>query len=63
MINEHNVNTKNSGFLLKVPKMRLDLGKTSFFYAGTKLYNDLPLGIRKSQSVTAFRNKINDHFN
>ena len=58
VINEHSKKTRNSGYLLKVPKMKLELGKSTFKYAGTKLYNDLPLEIRKIEAFTTFKKEI-----
>ena len=46
VVNQHQQNTINGGFLLKVPKVRLELGKTTFKSSGTKPYNDLPLRLR-----------------
>ena len=61
VVNQHRQNTRNGGFLLKVPKVRLELGKTTFKFSGTKLYNDLPLRLRKLESYNVFCNEIK-HF-
>ena len=39
--------TRNNGYLLKLPKIRLEYARGSFYYMGAKLYNDLPLEIHK----------------
>lgn len=62
-INNHSRKTRNSGYLLKLPKVKLELGKQSFAYAGAKIFNDLPLGIRKVESYSQFTIEIRKHFN
>ena len=57
-INEHTRNTRNAGYLLKVPKVKLELGKQSFAYAGTILYNELPLESRKIDSYSKFNIEV-----
>lgn len=42
MINEHGINTRNKGLLLKLPKVRLEFGRKSFLFLGAKLYNSTP---------------------
>jgi len=58
VVNQHRQNTRNGGFLLKIPKVRLELGKTTFKFSGTKLYNDLPLRLRKIENYNIFCNEI-----
>ena len=58
VVNQHRQNTRNGGFLLKVPKVRLELGKSTFKFSGTKLYNDLPLKMRKLENYNIFCNEI-----
>ena len=52
--NEHMRNTRNNGKLLKLPKLRLEYFRGSFFYAGAKLYNELPHEV-KELTMTKFK--------
>ena len=42
-VNKHSQRTRNSGYLLKMPRVKLELGKNSFKYADSRLYNNIPL--------------------
>ena len=47
-INEHMISTRNQNALLKFPKVKLEFTKSDFFFQGVKLFNALPVEIRKS---------------
>ena len=53
-------NTRNRNLRLKLPKINLEFGKKSFMYQGAKIYNDLPLKIRSSD--TNFKTLLKEHF-
>ena len=57
-INVTGINTKNA----KLPKVKLDFAKQSFFYSGAKIYNDLPIDIRKEVDFNKFLKKLKHHF-
>ena len=61
-INKHSQNTRNSGILLKLPRVKLEIGKSSFMFAGAKLYNDLPIEIRNLEDSNVFIHKIKRYF-
>jgi hypothetical protein len=61
-INETGINTRNANCLLKLPKVKLDFAKQSFFYSGAKIYNDLPIDIRKEVDFNKFLKKFEHHF-
>ena len=46
-INQHTIDTRNGSFLIKLPKVNLEVGKQSFAFMGANIYNKLPLKIRK----------------
>jgi len=56
--NVHSKKTRNASNLLKLPKIKLEVARGSFFYMGAKLYNELPLDTRKSCSFNDFKRKI-----
>jgi hypothetical protein len=57
-LNNNQKVTRNSGFLLKVPKVKLELAKCSFYFMGVKLYNSLPIEIRQAKAEVEFKNHL-----
>ena len=49
-VNNHSKQTRNANFLLKVPRIKLETARSSFYYMGVKCYSDLPLNLRKIES-------------
>ena len=47
-------NTRNNNKLIRLPKIRLESTKKSFFYFGAKCFNELPLSIRSAQNIKEF---------
>ena len=43
---EHNINTRNNGCSLKLPKAKLEFGRRSFAFQGALVYNTLPRHLR-----------------
>eukprot|EP00794_Sanderia_malayensis_P009394 gene9394-10381_t len=61
-IREHQVVTRNKGHLLALPKVKLELGKQSFKYSGAKIFNELPLSVRKATTTSAFDKLLKEFF-
>ena len=62
-LNEHAVRTRNQGILVRIPKIKLELGKKAFFFSGAKLHNTLSVDIRSTTNFMSFSNKLkNVHF-
>ena len=51
-----NSKTQNNGILIRLPKIRLESSKKSFFYYGAKCFNDLPAQVRGAQNSKEFLN-------
>ena len=47
VMSNHELRTRNNRFMVKLPVVKLNIAKKSFYYAGAKIYNDLPLAIRR----------------
>jgi hypothetical protein len=47
-------NTRNNNRLIRLPKIRLESSKRSFFYFGAKCFNELPLSVRNAQNFKEF---------
>ena len=58
----NNRNTRNRNCLIKLPKVKTEMGKRGFYFKGAKIYNDLPLYIRAVEGRSSFINKLNDIF-
>ena len=55
---EHEQGTRNNGFLLRCPGVRLELAKSGFFFTGVKVFNQLPLKIRQIADFANFWKNI-----
>ena len=44
----HGMNTRRNKFCLRLPPVKLENAKHSFYYGGAKLFNSLPDSERKS---------------
>ena len=59
-INTNSKTTRNSGFCLKVGKLKREYARSSFYYMGASLFNDLPRCIRMSSINDCDTKKFND---
>ena len=57
-VRAHEQNTRNNGFMLEVPKVKLQVAKSSFRPMGAKIYNDLPIQSRQTDSLLIFKEQI-----
>ena len=51
-----NNKTRNNGILIRLPKIRHESSKKSFFYYGAKCFSDLPAQVRGAQNSKEFLN-------
>ena len=61
-IRTHSAATRNNGYLLQIPKVKLQFAKAGFFSMGVKSFNSLPIEIRQANSYLDFRNLTKDYF-
>ena len=54
--------TRNNGYKAKLPKIRLEYSRGSFYYMGAKLYNNLPLDTRKTEDFNSFNKLLEENF-
>ena len=59
-INSHGMGTRNASCLILLPKIHTEYARNSFYYMGTKTYNDLPTDIRKVSNFNNFVNMVKD---
>ena len=58
----HGKFTRNGGSLLVLPKIRLEYARGSFKFSGAKLFNELPLEIRRQVNSSNFGTLVRQHF-
>ncbi len=56
------INTRNNNLFLKLPKAKLEFAKQSFYYLGAKIYNDLPIEIRREGDYDKFLKLLKDYY-
>ena len=57
---EHNINTRNNGCSLKLPKAKLEFGRRSFAFQGDLVYNTLPRHLRNLNSRFLFKSNLKE---
>ena len=60
-VNNHSKQTKNTNVLLKVPRIKLETARSSFYYMDRKFYTDLPLKLPKVESYKEFERQLKLH--
>ena len=55
---ESKINTRNNGTLIRLPNMKLEVTRKSFFFQGGYEYNTLPREIRSEKNHKHFKVKI-----
>ena len=60
-INAHERSTRNSGYQLKLPKIRLEYSRRSFTI-WRQNFDDLPLNIRKAEDHKSFNKLLKGYF-
>ena len=61
-LNYHEKTTKNNEKLIRVPKIRLEAARKSFYFQSASKYNKLPVDIRDTDSIVIFKNSVRTHF-
>ena len=58
---DHEKQTRNNKYMLRLPKIKLEMGRSAFSYMVASLYNKLPLHLRKLDSHLEFKKSIKNH--
>ena len=59
----HNaLNTRNNGKTAKLPKVKLDFARRSFYFLGASIFNSLPLNSKNIDSRVLFRKALADYY-
>ena len=51
----HDKATRNNSNILRLPHVKLEVAKQSFFFGGAKLYNTLPIEVRSTKNIDQFK--------
>ena len=62
ILQKHNKNTRNNNHSIRLPRVKLELVRQSFSFYGGKLYNELPIGIRKLDTISELKVVLRGHF-
>ena len=54
----HNINSRNNGCSLKLPKAKLEFGRRRFAFQGALVYNTLPRHLRNLNSRFLFKSNL-----
>ena len=54
--------TRNNGNTVKIPKVKLDFARRSFYFLGASIFNSLPLSLRNIDSRILFSKALDDHY-
>jgi hypothetical protein len=57
-IKTHERVTRNNSSTLTIPKVKLKLAESGFFSMGVKIFNSLPMEVRRTESFNDFRNEV-----
>ena len=52
------LNTRNNGHLVCLPKVKLELARSSLFFQGIIALNELPINLRKAKDILKFKSLL-----
>ena len=55
---DSNIATRNQGCCIKLQKVNLEIAKKGFYFHGGKLFNELPLEMRRSETLQLFKREL-----
>ena len=53
-LQQHKTQTRNSECLIRLPCIKTEHARKSFHFMGAKLYNELPIDVRKTESFKQY---------
>ena len=61
-LQQHKTQTRNSECLIRLPCIKIEYARKLFYFMGAKLYNELPLELRKAESFKQYEGLLNKNF-
>ena len=62
-VQHHGKEMRNNDNILKLPAIRTEYARKSFYFMGAKIYNELPIELRRIEHNQDFEKKVTEHFN
>ena len=59
---DHTYYTRGNSSTLRLPKIRTEAARKSFKFQGPSCYNEVPINIRKLNSLVLFKHQLKEHF-
>ena len=59
---EHETKTRNNQYLLTLARIKTEYARKSFWFMGAKIYNELSINIRKTESSSTYDKLLKKHF-
>ena len=57
----HNYGTRRNKTTLRIPRVKTEAAKKSFWFQGPACFNELPIDIRSLESFVAFKHRLQEH--
>ena len=61
-LQQHKTQTRNSECLIRLLCIKTEYARKSFQFMGAKLYNELPVDLRKTESFKQYQELLKQHF-
>ena len=61
-LQKHDKNTRNNDYSIRLPRVKLELARQSFYFHGGKLYNELPIATQKLDAISEFKVILRGHW-
>ena len=62
-LHHNTLNTRNNGKSVKLPKVKLDFARRSFYFLGASIFNSLPpLSLRNNNSRVLYWKALDDYY-
>ena len=58
---KHNYGTRSNRTTVRIPRVRREVAKKSFWFQGPACFNELPFDILCSDSIVAFKHRLKEH--
>ena len=58
----HKKEIRNNAHLLRLPPVKTEYARRSFFFMGTKVHNELPIEVRKAENFHIFEKLLHKYF-
>ena len=57
----HNHGTRSNKSTLRIPRVRTEAAKMSFWFQGPSCFKELPIDIRSLDSIVVFKHRLKEH--